>query len=202
MQPPTPHTYLGLIIEVTLGTLILSCIISYQIKMLNRLNKKTFNISIKEIESTQEKWAEKIKNITKAHHNKQDYQSLVTALIQHYAYEYEQGTVLFKPTKAVQTPFRTTAQSARSYFINGDKNHPEDQGFALDITDIQFNNHRFYLHSDIGIVMGEYIITYLDGHANKIEYTFGFVKDEKNTLKIVLHHSSLPYSSTTTSQHN
>ena len=42
--------------------------------------------------------------------------------------------------------------------------------------------------------MGHYIFTNKDGDETKAEYTFGYIKDDKGNLRIVLQHSSLPYS--------
>jgi len=42
--------------------------------------------------------------------------------------------------------------------------------------------------------MGNYFFTGTDGDETKVEYSFGYTKDEDGNLKIVLHHSSLPYS--------
>ena len=42
--------------------------------------------------------------------------------------------------------------------------------------------------------MGNYFFTDLNGDESKVEYTFGYVKDEEGNLKIGVHHSSLPFS--------
>ena len=41
--------------------------------------------------------------------------------------------------------------------------------------------------------MGEYYFTGTDSSVTKVEYTFGYKKDAEGNLKIVVHHSSLPY---------
>merc|ERR1711933_155862 len=50
-------------------------------------------------------------------------------------YGYGEGDVLFKPTKAKETPFRVKGEGALSYFIGYDAIKPagfaEDKGFAL-----------------------------------------------------------------------
>ena len=43
--------------------------------------------------------------------------------------------------------------------------------------------------------MGEYYFTGTDSSVTKVEYTFGYKKDAEGNLKIVVHHSSLPYGS-------
>ena len=44
------------------------------------------------------------------------------------------------------------------------------------------------------MAMGKYFFTPQKGEGVKVEYTFGYVKNDDGKLKIVLHHSSLPYS--------
>ncbi|MGB3553802.1 MAG: hypothetical protein WBA25_04080 [Jannaschia sp.] len=42
--------------------------------------------------------------------------------------------------------------------------------------------------------MGNYFFTKTDGSEVKVEYTFGSERMDDGAAKIVLHHSSLPYS--------
>jgi hypothetical protein len=42
--------------------------------------------------------------------------------------------------------------------------------------------------------MGNVMITGADGKVTTVDKTWGFVKDDKGALRIVLHHSSLPFS--------
>eukprot|EP00438_Fugacium_kawagutii_P035025 Skav220938 [mRNA] locus=scaffold4948:265:750:+ [translate_table: standard] len=51
-------------------------------------------------------------------------------------YGYDIGNVLFKPTQAVEQPFRVTPQGALSYFVGNEAagpvdGIPEDKGFAI-----------------------------------------------------------------------
>jgi hypothetical protein len=46
----------------------------------------------------------------------------------------------------------------------------------------------------VALVMGNYLFTDLNGDKTKVEYTFAYIKDDSEELKIILHHSSLPYS--------
>ena len=41
--------------------------------------------------------------------------------------------------------------------------------------------------------MGNYFFTETNGNEVKVEYTFGYVKDNDNNVLINLHHSSIPY---------
>ena len=44
------------------------------------------------------------------------------------------------------------------------------------------------------MAMGNYFFTKPDGTEAKVEYSFGYTMDAPGHLRIVLHHSSLPYS--------
>ena len=110
-------------------------------------------------------------------------------------YDFRVGKVQFKPTKASDQQFRNDKDSALSYFIGADKNFPEDSGFAMSQwKNIEFKNDSINIYEDVAIVMGNYFFTDGSGAETKVEYTFGYIKRDKS-LKIILHHSSLPYNS-------
>ena len=101
--------------------------------------------------------------------------------------------VLFKPTKAANEQFRNSKGSAYSYFIAGDDREcQEDNGFALsNWTEILFDNSNIIINEDIAIAMGNYTFK---NEASKIKVEYSFVyKNYGNKIKIILHHSSLPY---------
>jgi len=96
--------------------------------------------------------------------------------------------------KAKEVPFRPTEEEALSYFVTGII--PEDTGFAIaPYTAVSFDNHGCIFDSDSATCMGEYFFTGTDSSVTKVEYTFGYKKDAEGNLKIVVHHSSLPYGS-------
>ena len=101
--------------------------------------------------------------------------------------------VLFKPTKAANEQFRKTKDSAFSYFIAGDNRVcKEDKGFALsNWSEILFDNSNIIFNEDIAIAMGNY--TFKNETSNiKVEYSFVY-KNYGDEIKVILHHSSLPY---------
>ena len=101
--------------------------------------------------------------------------------------------VLFKPTKAANEQFRNSKGSAFSYFIAGDNREcQEDNGFALsNWTEILFDNSNIIINEDIAIAMGNYTFK---NEAIKIKVEYSFVyKNYGDEIKIILHHSSLPY---------
>ena len=100
---------------------------------------------------------------------------------------------MFKPTKAKEVPFRNNKELAISYFIAGNNRKCiEDNGFALsNWSKITFNNSDIILIGETGLAMGNY--TFKNEASNiKVEYSFVY-KNYGDQIKIILHHSSLPY---------
>jgi hypothetical protein len=144
-----------------------------------------------EIKRAQQAWAENIINIGRDAHPKSKALETLNTL-----YAYDAGEVLFKPTLAAHDQFRLNKDEALSYFVGG--GNKEDQGFALrGFTDVQFDNEQIITHCDIGMAMGNYYFRTKEGDKLKVEYSFGYRKMPDKTVKIILHHSSLPYQPTT-----
>ena len=117
-----------------------------------------------------------------------------------YGFKEEGMEVLFKPTKASEVPIRHDYDQAVSYFVGaaaaGDEiGIKEDKGFAINPwTAVRFENSKTILNADSATAMGEYYFTTLEGTVAKVEYTFQYKRGADGNLKIVVHHSSLPYS--------
>jgi hypothetical protein len=158
--------------------------------------KMQSGITVSEVSKAQELWANGLIAIGKAYTEKGNYEQVAKTLINElYAYNYENGVVMFKPTKAKVAPFRKTKESALSYFVGDNAKFMEDKGFALQPwTKVVFHNNEMYFHGDMAIAMGTYDFTDTKGKVVTVEYTFAYVKANDGTLKIVLHHSSAPYS--------
>jgi len=106
----------------------------------------------------------------------------------------QDGSLLFCPTKAAEQQFRRTLTEAVSYFVGRDPSHPEDQGFALQPwTGVRFENAGIVQKGGVLLAMGNYFFQSGDGAELKVEFTFGYVRDETGRLVIQLHHSALPY---------
>jgi len=109
-------------------------------------------------------------------------------------YDFNNKEVLFKPTKTSEKQFRITKPGAVSYFIGGSNAFSEDSGFALQPwTKVRFENVSLILEENRALAMGNYFFTDTNGDETKVEYTFGYIKPETGSLKIDVHHSSLPY---------
>lgn len=152
-------------------------------------------ITKSEIRRAQRQWAKSLVAIGNAYTNKQDYKKIAKKSIARlYAYNIDNGTVLFKPTKTTTNPFRGTAKGALSYFVGGNRSFREDKGFALQPwRKVTFRNDAYYFHQGVAVVMGTYTFVATDNTRVRVKYTFGYVKDTDGNLKIFLQHSSLPH---------
>ncbi|MCG8550163.1 MAG: hypothetical protein MI799_07165 [Desulfobacterales bacterium] len=151
-------------------------------------------ITAEEVSQAQQAWGEGIVVIGKIFTDGGDY---VKAAENHIdtLYDFQSGPVLFKPTKAAESQFRMTRESAVSYFVSGNDNFKEDHGFAIHPwTKVRFENAGTFITGNYAVAMGNYFFTETDGTEVKVEYTFGYVKDAEGQLNINLHHSSVPFS--------
>lgn len=111
-------------------------------------------------------------------------------------YGFEFGPVLFKPTLSggAQT-FRTDRTGTLSYFIGDNSDFPQDTGFALKSwREVVSETSSFFIEGDVAMWMGWVTFTSKDGDVVKVDKSFGYRRAEDGSLKLVLHHSSLPYS--------
>jgi len=138
-------------------------------------------------------WGNGIVAISTAHANNQDYVKVATEHIE-TLYGYGMSHVLFKPTLASQKQFRSDFDGALSYFVASNGAAPEDGGFAIKgWTAVRFENVNIIRSGSTAMAMGNYFFTKKDGSVAKVEYSFGYFLDSSGTLRINLHHSSLPY---------
>ena len=111
------------------------------------------------------------------------------------AYGFELGQVLFKPTFACgKQTFRTTRDGALAYFLGHSAEYPEDAGFGIKgWRSVDSETAASFIHGDVAMWMGWVMCTDKNGDVTKVDKSWGYKKDEKGKLRIVLHHSSLPY---------
>jgi hypothetical protein len=153
-------------------------------------------ISEAEVLAAQRAWGDALVSIA-ATHEKQG-QAAAKALAEKVidaAYGYQMGVVLFKPTltTAPQT-FRTTRAGALAYFVGGDAAFPQDTGFALKgWRKVEIQNAAIFIAGNSASTMGNVMITGKDGKVTTVDKTWKFVKDDAGKLRIVVHHSSLPF---------
>jgi hypothetical protein len=149
-------------------------------------------ITAEDVAAAQQAWGEGIVAIGAAYSAGEDYTAAATAHIERF-YAYGAHPVLFKPTLAAEDQFRGDFDQALSYFVGG--SIEEDGGFAIaPYTNVRWENEATFIDADSAMAMGNYFFTTTEGEEVKVEYSFGYVRDEEGDLKIVLHHSSLPFS--------
>lgn len=110
-------------------------------------------------------------------------------------YGYNLGPVLFKPTlSGGEQTFRTTKKGALSYFVAHDPDYPADTGFGLrGWHDTRSETAATFIDGDVAMWMGWVHFTDKDGQTVTVDKTWGYKKDTGGVLRLVLHHSSLPY---------
>ena len=148
----------------------------------------------------QNAWANAITSISAAYLSGGDYVKTATDAAGEL-YGYGKMEVLFKPTKAAENPFRPTPEDAMSYFVGQDavaNGYAEDKGFAINggkgWSRVVFDNHQIVEKGSTAIAMGTYYFTCATTDTvDKVEYTFGYEKNDDGKLRIFLHHSSVPY---------
>ena len=152
------------------------------------------NLSKEDIINAQSKWGNGIVQIGADFMEKKDYtQTAKNHIEQLYAYDI--SAVLFKPTKAAEDQFRSTKDTALSYFVATNGACSEDKGFAIQPwTKVRFENSDIVIQGNTAMAMGNYFFTDTDGIETKVEYSFGYLLDSEGNVRINLHHSSLPFS--------
>lgn len=114
------------------------------------------------------------------------------------AYGYNLGPVLFKPTLANgegEQTFRTSRDGAVSYFVGGDPKFAQDSGFALKgWRSFEIDNAGILITGNSATSMGHVTVIDAKGNRTTVDKTWGYVRGPDGKLRIVVHHSSLPYS--------
>ena len=114
------------------------------------------------------------------------------------AYGYQFGPVAFTNTWAKGNDTRS---GALSYFV-GDDPAFDDPGFAIGTPGakrspwVKCEPEIFVIQSfgNTANAMGWVHLEAADGTTSKVDKTFGYVRDDAGALRIVVHHSSVPFS--------
>jgi len=109
-------------------------------------------------------------------------------------YGYQYGPVLFKPTlSGGDQTFRTSKEGALAYFVGGDPNFPNDTGFALkNWRKVEIENASIVIYGTTASTLGNVVMYNSKGEATVVDKSWKFFKG-LDGLKIIGHHSSLPY---------
>ena len=149
-------------------------------------------ITAADVEAAQKAWGEGIVAIGKSFTEEGDFRAAANEHIKKFYAYGDDTTILFKPTLAADDQFRESFDEAMSYFVGTEGT--EDKGFAIKPwTAVRWENNGTIIDSDSAMAMGNYYFTDTEGNDTKVEYSFGYVRDENGDLKINLHHSSVPF---------
>ena len=154
------------------------------------------NITEAQVLQAQQAWCAGLLSISQAYASGGFTKAKATAnqvLDQAYAYQY--GPVAFKPTLTVNPQtFRPTKAGALAYFVGGDPNFPNDKGFAIKPwKTCVVRNQVIHLHGMFATTMGNVDLTNDKGALTTVDKTWTFIREPDGSIRIVLHHSSLPF---------
>lgn len=155
-------------------------------------------ISELEISQARQSWGEGLIKISSTFDNEGIDKAKVIANIElDRLYGFEFGPILFKPTlSGGSQTFRTDKEGALSYFIGQNSKYQSDSGFALKSwRECSSETSSLFIENDIAMWMGWVFLTNQKGEVTKVDKSWGFKRGLDGSLKIVLHHSSLPYQS-------
>ena len=164
-------------------------------------------IKRKEVKAAQKAWTSALVNISQTYKDEGfDAAKALAGDVIDGAYDYQAGPVAFKPTWAFgDTTFRTKRRGAVSYFIGGDQRF-DDLGFAIGNKPDSETGQRspwakawtenavIRLDGDTATSMGWMYSKDEAGNVSKVDKTWTWRKDDDGNLRIVVHHSSTPYS--------
>ena len=110
-------------------------------------------------------------------------------------YGFNFGKVLFKPTlSGGSQTFRTTKEGALSYFVGHNPAYPNDSGFGIKFwREINSDTSAIFIDETVAMWMGRVTFIDSDGQVTKVDKSWGYKLDDVGDLRIMLHHSSLPY---------
>jgi hypothetical protein len=104
--------------------------------------------------------------------------------------------VLFKPTlSSGEQTFRLTHEGALSYYVGGYAKYPNDTGFAnRGWREVKSYPVGILLLGNTAFSIGKVHCIDKNGNCTVVEKSWGYKKDNEGNIRIILHHSSLPYS--------
>ena len=153
-------------------------------------------ISEKDVSEARQAWGEALIEISKIFEADgiKKAHSLASKLLDDL-YGFDLGSVLFKPTlSGGKKTFRNDKEGTLSYFVGHNPKFPNDSGFGLKYwREVQFDTANIFIEETVAMWMGWVTLTDKNGDITKVDKSWGYKQDSSGNLKIVLHHSSLPY---------
>lgn len=156
-------------------------------------------ITEEQVNQIQQEWCKSLIDIGTVYRQGGDYRAEAASVVDRL-YDYKNGIVFFKPTLAHgKNTFRNTREGAISYFVGGHPDFPEDTGFALKVwKKVWYDNNAaengIQIHGNIAFTMGN--VYFIDENDEKIvvDKTFAFRLCADGKLRLCVHKSALPYS--------
>lgn len=151
-------------------------------------------ITVAEVENAQRAWCDALLEISRLGASGGDARGYAEKVL-NTAYDFDGRGVLFKPTLTfgAQT-FRMSQEGALAYFVGKDPQFPDDTGFALKPwTGCRPVIKGTVMEGNVALAMGNVYLTDRDGKEIMVDKSFGYRRASEGALRIVLHHSSLPY---------
>lgn len=185
-----------LITNITKGVFGLMAVLVLSISSFAQTTN-SFNISEKMVTDAQAGWCGALVQMNETKEKGGDYTKVASDIID-AAYYYQHGVVLFKPTLTTgDQVFRMDKEGALAYFVGGSSKYKDDGGFALKgWKKCESKPRGIILNGDTALSMGNVHMWDKDGKETVVDKTWGYKMDEKGNLRIILHHSSLPYKPT------
>jgi hypothetical protein len=156
-------------------------------------------ITYDEVNAAQQAWCDALVKIGKLKEEGGDYRAFAEQVLSE-AYNYDNGKVFFKPTLAFgDQTFRNDKKGALAYFVGGDKDYPNDKGFALTpwvkarYDNAGKANEGIQIYGSVAITMGNVWVTGKDGKEVMVDKTWVFKKGKDGKLRIIVHKSALPF---------
>lgn len=142
------------------------------------------------------RWGDGLIAISRAYEEKGiDHATNIASDILDELYGFEFGPLLFKPTlSGGSQTFRPTKQGALSYFVGHNPEYPNDSGFGIKHwRKMTSQTSSVFINQDVAMWMGWVTLTNKDGDTVTVDKSFGYKKAPDGAVKIILHHSSLPF---------
>ena len=150
----------------------------------------------KDISDAVSAWGDGLLEISNAYENSGiEKATLVAEGMLDRLYGFNLGPVLFKPTlSGGSQTFRLTREGALSYFVGQNPVYPQDSGFGIKFwRTVSAEASALFIDEKVAMWMGW--VTFIDKNeqVTKVDKSWGYKLDDKGSLRIILHHSSLPY---------
>ena len=156
-------------------------------------------VTYEEVNAAQQAWCDALIKIGQVKEEGGDYKAYAEQVLSD-AYNYDYGKVFFKPTLAFgNQTFRNDKKGALAYFVGGDPDYPNDNGFALKpwvkarYDNAGSNNEGIQIYGSVAITMGNVYLTDKEGNEIMVDKTWVFRKGKDGKLRIIVHKSALPY---------